>query len=100
MGVGIAVALQNGGGLTGRVAHPVSCLRRENTDDHLRYRPLHVRSALAFRLFVGIAAPSCAIVMGRGSERAGAAGPYSFGTENSWIRVQNVGTDNANVEID
>jgi hypothetical protein len=29
-----------------------------------------------------------------------AAGSYSFGAENSWIRVQNIGNANANVEVD
>lgn len=29
-----------------------------------------------------------------------AAGSYSFGLENSWIRIQNIGSGNANVEVD
>jgi hypothetical protein len=29
-----------------------------------------------------------------------AAGTYAFGAENSWIRVQNIGNANANVEVD
>jgi hypothetical protein len=33
-------------------------------------------------------------------EAARAAGSYSFGAENSWIRVQNIGNANANVEVD
>jgi hypothetical protein len=42
-----------------------------------------------------------AAVIGSSSGVPVAAAPgYSFGNENSWIRVQNIGSDNANVEID
>ncbi len=34
------------------------------------------------------------------TDRASAAPPYTFGAENSWIRVQNIGNANANVEVD
>jgi hypothetical protein len=53
-------------------------------------------------LLLGVLALTCAVFAGRGSERVSATttAGYSFGTENSWIRVQNVGNDNANVEID
>ena len=36
----------------------------------------------------------------RGVADATVLGPYSFGAENSWIRIQNIGDANANVEID
>ena len=56
---------------------------------------------MAFRIFLCILVFACvALIGGRGGVPVAAAPGYSFGNENSWIRVQNIGSDNANVEID
>src|SRR5262245_13638119 len=40
------------------------------------------------------------LLVARSDVHVAAAPGYSFGVENSWIRVQNIGQANANVEID
>src|SRR6478609_2869425 len=55
-------------------------------------------AGVAFRIILVFVC--VALVGGRGSVPVAAAPGYSFGNENSWIRVQNIGSDNANVEID
>jgi hypothetical protein len=56
------------------------------------------------RIFAGIAGLALVAVFSSVSrapdDAARAAGTYAFGAENSWIRVQNIGNGNANVEVD
>jgi hypothetical protein len=64
-------------------------------------RFLRGKPGLSFRLLAGLALLLCLTLLGRGEERAAATtAGYSFGAENSWIRVQNIGGGNANVELD
>ncbi len=61
---------------------------------------LRPRSGQALRLLLGLAALSF-LTFSAGSETpaAKALGSYSFGVENSWIRIQNIGDADANIEL-
>lgn len=63
------------------------------------------RLSLAVRPILILGVLSAAVVAGGAGDAARAsvtlsAARYSFGAENSWIRVQNIGLENANVEVD
>src|SRR4051812_43684266 len=78
----------------------VSCQRRAERVQ-LPGRILRSRAGVAFRIIPSILVFVCiALIGGHGGVPVAAAPGYSFGNENSWIRVQNIGSDNANVEID
>src|SRR5690349_5470913 len=83
-----------------RVPGLVSCRRRAERVQ-LPGRLLRSGAGLAFRIFLSVFAfVGVAVIGARSGVPVAAAPGYSFGNENSWIRVQNIGSDNANVEID
>ena len=71
-------------------------------DDQLQIRK-HVfkKAGLALRLLLGAAGLSLLALTASGDspESAKATAGYAFGSENSWIRVQNVGTADADVDL-
>jgi hypothetical protein len=66
-------------------------------------KPLHLLLR-ASRISIGVAIVATLAVVSSVTRApdtdARAAGTFSFGAENSWIRVQNIGNANANVEVD
>jgi hypothetical protein len=55
--------------------------------------------ALAARFPLGATFLALALISSPGEREAAAVAGYSFGAENSWIRVQNIGEGEANVEV-
>ncbi len=63
-----------------------------------RYSNALFKTLLVATGLVAIVAAAMPIA-GRDGPQASATSGYSFGTENSWIRIQNIGDDDANVEL-
>ena len=61
-----------------------------------------LRIAIRFltRLLIGISVLFVLLLASRGEDAVRATGTYSFGVENSWIRIQNIGDADATVDLD
>src|SRR5687767_14572502 len=65
----------------------------------LRNRSLRNKIGPALRLFLTLTLLSMGFLAQRDAPDVVATAGYSFGTENSWIRVQNIGQESANVDL-
>jgi hypothetical protein len=52
------------------------------------------------RILLGVSTLFLLFLASQGEEQARATGGFSFGVENSWIRIQNIGKANATVDLD